>query len=230
MKDRKDSSVILLFLLWEAILYFTFLALDWSNTGGMTSNVMKYAAILSCLIYTLYLSVKTKKKTTAILACALFFTAISDSILLFTDYFIAGIIFFIIVQSFHFYRIALIKQLTVQQFIKRIVLRVLIAVLFSVFFFLQDNFLLVGSIYAANLAGNFVEAVSGYKKYRTTSFALLSIGFFLFILCDINVLLYNLPEYSNAFSAIVIWFFYLPSQILLLLSETVRFDDKYIDS
>lgn len=51
------------------------------------------------------------------------------------------------------------------------------------------------------------------------------IGLFLLLLCDIHVALYNLPEFSHRFwrtwqgiSQMAMWFFYLPSQVLITLA------------
>ncbi|MCR5330365.1 MAG: hypothetical protein K6E62_04155 [Lachnospiraceae bacterium] len=62
------------------------------------------------------------------------------------------------------------------------------------------------------------------------------VGMILFLLCDINVLLYNLGDYVsidaplyNSLSAAapyLIWVFYLPSQVLIVLSNLRRQNDR----
>jgi len=49
------------------------------------------------------------------------------------------------------------------------------------------------------------------------------IGLVFFVLCDINVLLFNIPRYVGVFPSLArvypfIWIFYLPAQLLLALS------------
>ena len=52
--------------------------------------------------------------------------------------------------------------------------------------------------------------------------ALVLTGLLLFSLCDVNVLLFNLPNYINveipSWTFYLIWFFYIPAQVLLAIS------------
>jgi len=79
------------------------------------------------------------------------------------------------------------------------------------------------SLFVVNIAVNF--RFFGNEKTRLPKLnrVLVLTGLVLFVLCDINVLLINLPRYFGAPQWLssffpLIWVFYLPSQILLAVS------------
>lgn len=70
-------------------------------------------------------------------------------------------------------------------------------------------------IYFSNLCINAAGAFA-LKKH------LFAIGLVLFILCDLCVGAYNLAlyfDYTLNFAQVGMWFFYLPSQVLIVLSQ-----------
>ena len=78
--------------------------------------------------------------------------------------------------------------------------------------------LLYGALFAVNI---FVNAKARRPKIN---YILVMVGLIFFALCDVNVMLFNLQQYTGAsfeFPAAfaLIWIFYLPSQVLLAISS-----------
>jgi len=84
---------------------------------------------------------------------------------------------------------------------------------------------LYASLFIANIIINFIVFRMENHKTRLPKVnrCLVLAGLVLFALCDINVLLFNLPRYFNAPYGLrmvfpLIWVFYLPAQVLLAVS------------
>lgn len=184
-------------------------------------NLIKYSSILFCLLAAGILTVQTKNNTAVFLTAAFLFTAVSDYILIFMNAFTLGVCTFFLAQSIHFCRIGRLKEWKKSKFIMMILFRAGIAVFLIFLFSFQDAILIIGVFYAVNLVGNLVESMSGSIRMKKQSLTVLSVGFFLFLLCDMNVALYNLNAITSARVASIIWLFYLPSQVLLVWSEIV---------
>ena len=75
-------------------------------------------------------------------------------------------------------------------------------------------------LYAVCFTFSLFGAAKSFKAYCFPNNYLMVLGMTLFMLCDINVLLYNIDTFASTrwiFSNLI-WVFYLPSQILLALS------------
>ena len=92
-----------------------------------------------------------------------------------------------------------------------------------------DGLLLVSIFYFICIVTNTISAVkAAWSLPRNRSNVLFAMGMVLFLLCDINVGLFNLsgfivmPDglatFANSVSAILMWTFYAPSQLLITLS------------
>ena len=93
--------------------------------------------------------------------------------------------------------------------------------------------LLYGISFVWNVGLLFLKAVNNRALLKSGGFTfphpiVFLIGLILFLLCDINVLLFNLSSYINVSSqmyavlqiasTVLMWAFYLPSQVLIVLS------------
>jgi hypothetical protein len=74
-------------------------------------------------------------------------------------------------------------------------------------------------------AALFIASITANVRYRKSlpNAPLVLTGLVLFALCDIGVLLYNIPRYAGGYAVLArvypfIWLFYLPAQSLLALS------------
>lgn len=223
MKKIIKEKYFYFILIIEVILYITFLILDLNN---IDSSIIKYLIILLNfifgLIYFTFILDKEKRKNKIPLILSLFFTIFSDYFLLINknyDLFIYGVSIFIIVQTCYFIFNIIINSLNVKEIIINIIIRIVLSIisLIVVFYLFNDLFSLLNAlviIYFINLLINFLTSLTYIK--RNFSNIYLSIGFLLFILCDLNVGLYNLN--GSYISGILMWAFYVPSQYFLLMS------------
>lgn len=208
MNSRRLTSA---FLGAEGAIYALFLALDLTGRGGLTIP-FKYGGILLCLGYALLCA---SKGGDWLAPAALALTAGADWFLLVRgSRLILGVGLFLCVQTVYLLRLrragagsgcmlrsglALAAGLAVYALGMASPLNLLAALYFSQ--------LLSNTALAWTLKG---------KRWRT--FAL---GLTLFIGCDLCVGLFNtLPQGSPLYPAALVgmWFFYLPSQVLIALS------------
>ncbi len=228
----KDKTLIF-YLTIEIFLYLSFLSIDiFFNEFNEVSSLLKYFSIILNLIYLIFITIISYTKERLILVLAFIFTLISDYFLLFkTDYnsFLIGLIFFNIVQLIYFFKYQYLN-FNKMKFLISMILRIIFIVIgiLIIYFLLPTLFSLLNIsayIYFINLFFNFLDPLINNIKIKKN--IILSLGFLLFIFCDINVGIVNLFN-ANIIFSILMWFFYLPSQILLFYS--VYMDDKHIEN
>ncbi len=196
----------------------------------------------------------TKKKDSVkidilLLQTALFFTLISDLFILVLDYYFYGVLTFILVQQLYSIRLAIknatlnlkiikpgrsksgsssfifyLKRLLFQSVISGIILLVLL------FYKVPSDRLLIASVfYFICILSNTFSAIRVTFRDRSSRNNLLyGLGMLLFLLCDINVGLFNLSGFIALpkdiysviyfYSSILMWAFYAPAQVLIALS------------
>lgn len=231
------------FLILQVVLYIWFLVLDITDGNILLSNRLKYITVILCLLYVLLLWRKEKEnKAIYLLWFALLFTAVSDLILLFmTDiYYVLGVITFIVAQQLHGLRLIYLKQESVQeikhglipQWSKIVMIQLLITLMICML--LQwmkvsiDPLIIVTAFYFVSLCTNVLHSVSLVSIKKTGQILLYASGLILFLLCDISVGIFNLSSFISlttpiydllySVSAVLMWFFYAPSQTLISLS------------
>jgi hypothetical protein len=204
------------------IIYISFLYMDISNIGVHISNVLKFISIILAFI----ISILGKKNSLSykdihLLQIGLFITIFADLFLLILDsHYILGMILFSIVQIIYSFRYDFRN-------VKPIIRNFIIIFLgLSLFYLILNRFinidfiLIVGVFYAICLlisVGNAIKAYK-YKLFPKPNRQMILIGMILFLLCDINVALYNITREFVNISSVSMWLFYLPSQVLLALS------------
>lgn len=190
-----------LFIISESLIYLAFIIMDLQS---IDSTYVKYSGIVLCLIYAIY----NRKKLQSL---AMAFTLIADFFLLVLNkYYEIGLISFIIVQLIYFYFLGNIKNAYFKVFLLirgfLIIFCSLILPLFNLMTLLNELVL----IYFINLLLNALQAwLSGNKT--------LAIGLTLFVCCDICVGLHNINA-AYTIATFLMWIFYLPSQVLIVLS------------
>ena len=191
------------FMFTELIIYLCFLAGD---LFGFDTSLIKYAGIVLCFGRAVY-------KKNRVIALAFGLTLIADSFLLLLDrYYIAGVCFFVLVQMTYLY------FLYQKKCDPHLILRCLVfaAGMILLITSRQTNALYVVTLfYFINLLGNALSSFSNSKL------RMMSLGFVLFICCDICVGLNNLlsPGILHRIINFSMWFFYLPSQVLICLGS-----------
>ena len=218
---KLDKILFYAFIVAEVIIYLTFLFADSLNSFDTT--YLKYSGIIVCFIFSIIFTVlKRRKVWDYFMPIALAFTLISDYFLLVqTEYdkFIYGLITFIFVQIF--YALYLLKDESDNKrkaFLYVFAFRIIIIVIaYSLGFTVYKDYSLeiLAGAYFINLIINFIECF--LLKNKEKAYLIMSLGFFLFIMCDINVGLYNVDinGVNKEIPNFLMWFFYLPSQVIL---------------
>lgn len=223
MKETNYKIPILrIMLVIIAILYISFLYIDITDVKiFISSDGIKYICIILCFIISLLIGDDClSRRDRHLLRLGLFFTVIADLFLLVYSYHTLGVSIFCIAQTFHSIRYDNEKAYTI---IKKnlLILFVIITIYLIVNSFIIDiEFLFtVAFFYAILLVVNVIKAIRAcrYNLFPSPNKYMIAWGMVLFLLCDINVALFNIIE-NNSIPFILIWFFYLPSQVLLALS------------
>lgn len=223
----QSNKITKLFIIIQIILYVAFLYLDVIGGYHIISSYIKYIFIILCFIYSLTNYNRNNRNKSWCIILGLGFTLIADYFLLLLGYnFEYGIVAFIIVQQIYgsMLGLKLFKRLLIQMSITFLITLILyyldanieIAVVLSIFYFTS---ILINTYIAIKIS-------MIYKENRSS--ALFALGMILFVLCDINVGMFNLSTYLNLSAAVAIpiikisslfmWFFYAPSQALIGLS------------
>lgn len=230
--------LILICILYTVILYFDF----FSTELFASSNLVKLASIMLCFS----LSILTgkdylNKGDKHLLQSGLFITMVADFLLLLTDYFTLGVGIFSIVHILYIIRYERNKSklfLIRMIFFLLIILGIYLAVKFLI---IEIKLLFVAALfYAVALIISVIKAIKSYRHklfpYPNKNF--IALGMVLFLLCDINVGIFNITILTNNpsditsllynISGLLMWFFYLPSQVLLSLSgyDFLRYSKK----
>ena len=212
---RKNRPVFALLVLQTA-LYVYFLAAD-LFFDGVYSTQAKYLSILLCpaVAYLLSRSVADKRDSTLLIA-ALSFTCAADAFLLLLNKPVPGLIIFCVVHLIYIRRYR--KQLS---YPAAATAGFLIAGCFAANALLRDFPLsqALGCVYGLLLLSASLSAFTAPLPEINRRFIV--IGMSLFLLCDMHVALFNTLPAGNPyypFAAFLMWFLYLPAQVLLALS------------
>lgn len=199
----------------------------------ISSHIIKFITIILTFTISLLLGeYALDGKSMLLLQLGLFITIFADVfLLLLNKNYILGVGLFCIVQISYSIRYDFCKaKLTIKNFI------VIFSILFIIYLITEVDFLiLIVLYYIMCLLTSTIRGVKlcVKKKYPSPNRQIIALGMILFLLCDINVGLYNIMKYMGSTGkyinisdgsfynviSISIWLFYLPSQILLCISE-----------
>lgn len=243
--------VTAVFFALEAALYCGFMALDIAGGHSGISGGLKFAAIMGCMIAAYVYAVFEGTRTARLTAAALTFTVYSDSRLLFSDNYLFGVLSFCVVQTLYLVMLAYeyggtkkrgsspIRIIAVSLAIRAVLAA---AAGFALRSLAGEDALLIGftAFYGISFVGNIIFAAAVAAGTRHTEErrggglrpGLFLAGLIVFALCDFNVLLYNLPAYIDISSEVLLfllrfagdfmWMFYLPSQVMIVMSGRGR--------
>lgn len=167
-----------------------------------------------------------------LLQIGLIITLIADIFLLILDsHYILGLLLFSIVQLIYSFRYEFINLKSTIRNFTVIFLSLFIIYLIVNKLIIDLEFLyIMGLFYGLCLLNSVIKAAKAYRNrlFPKPNRHLILIGMILFLLCDINVGLYNILgsmairnrtlNIIYNISSISMWLFYLPSQVLLSLS------------
>lgn len=189
------------FIISESFLYILFIVLDLLK---INSSYIKYMGIILCFLFAL-----TNHKQPFVISTI--FTLIADFFLLIIDkYYEVGVLNFIVVQITYLYFLGNIDKGYFNMFLYIRGLFIIAAM--AILYFLHQLTLLNGlvAIYFINLVLNCIQAF--VLKQKT-----LALGLLLFVCCDVCVGLHNISS-SYTIATFLMWVFYLPSQVLIVLA------------
>lgn len=202
------------FLGLEAALYAIFMTLD--LTGG-SGGPVKYASIAVCLVFSVLFA---RRGGSRLMAAAMALTLGADTfLLLLNDWYGAGVALFCGVQALYLVRICRQNGGRSLWGLRLFLVTAAWAGLWALGLLSPLN--LLAAVYFANFLVNACQAFS-------LSMPLFAWGLWLFLLCDVCVGVHNQPElfpgWLAAFAQVGMWLFYLPGQVLLVLSDRKKED------
>lgn len=218
MKDKRDVDSVIMYsyIGVETLLYIIFVLQDLWN---VPSSVTKYLSICICVLAALYLMIE---KGEMLILGAMAFTLLADTFLLLLDeYYILGVLAFCVVQTLYAGR--LVSKSSGKSIVPRIVLFFVALVIINSFG-VMDMLTVACAWSFSQLVSNVMHAFLIRNKFKGGWHFV--IGLLLFLGCDTCVGLNNLMEYIPEFpfsgiiplAAFCMWIFYLPAQVLIVLS------------
>lgn len=241
MNNRQHlRNIRFLFLLIELVLYGTFLYVDIFEKGAFVASMyLKFASIILCFLMSLLLyGRKNVTKDIVLLRGALLFTVISDLYILILESYVFGLVTFSIVQLLYLIRL---HEWRKQQgrhvvawllLLRNLVVALTITGILIILRISLDGLMLISILYFVSIFFNTVDAIRIQNREPKKQYQLYAIGMVLFLLCDINVGLFNLSDFIliedvwfnklYEFASIAMWMFYLPAQVLISLSGINR--------
>lgn len=228
IKNHIKILIVKLVLFIELIIYCAFIYIDYSNNfKTVYSSALKYFGILLCLFLSILIGNNGHDKMDTIsLRLAILLTALADLCMIILGLNELGIMIFCLVQITYIirHRRAIWQRGNLSFLVVTTIVIILIVIFFINNLLIEDLgyegikkvTVIIGSIYAVILL---YSVYTGWKTlkgnfYPMYSRYLVAIGITLFLLCDINVALSVILKDLS----ILIWIFYLPSQVLLVLS------------
>ena len=216
-----DIYITAVFILAEAILYMIFMWIDW--TSEIDTTYYKFISICLCLSFAIYSAFSLQAEGIFTLI-ALAFTVASDLFMLVLDkHYTLAVCLFIPVQLLYWLRIRIsTKKPCYMSIIARfcMILAILIAL------YAMDGLELLTAMTAIYFSMLLCNAIESCFYAKSLDKLLFCIGLWLFVLCDVCVGLFNIgdvlgvslsPEFFYTVS-VLMWGFYLPSQVLIVTS------------
>lgn len=235
-------TIEVLFVFVQILLFGYFLTLDFTNSNIDLSNKIKFCIIILCFCYAAFFIRGAGRSIILCLQAGLFFTVISDLFILMMNSYYYGVLTFILVQQLYGIRLLLAQRSDTKEKIDsalfrswgiRIILQASIACVGCIILYrlgvVLESLLLATIFYFVCILTNVITSVKlAFHKPQRKGNIIFAIGMFLFLLCDINVGLFNLSGYITmpenlyhtiySFSSILMWTFYAPAQVLIALS------------
>ena len=172
----------------------------------------KFAFIVVCFAIALFsYPFCCDKKNWIWLVFAMAFTVGADYFLVIENWHLSGVLVFCGAHICYISRVLKPSH-------KLNIFRVLV-IIAAIWLFRRESLTVLAGLYATLFITNIVL----HAKFCKINKPLVLMGLVLFLLCDINVALFNLPRHFDisftfAWAFPLIWIFYLPSQLLLSVS------------
>ena len=236
-KGKPNSLLLKVMVALILILYILFLYMDFYNVRWLiSSNYIKYLCILLCFFLSIVSNKNSildiaKHRDIFLLRLALFITVMADLCLLIIDFYVVGVFLFSLVQITYSVRYSTKKLKTTLLYFFITFQCVVLTYLITILFIAEINILIpISLFYFICLITSVSKAIKAFKNnlYPSPNKYMVVIGMVLFLLCDLCVALSNLTSTAyfiirfQQISWLLIWVFYLPSQLLLALSGSSK--------
>lgn len=228
------AKVIKTLIVIILILYFVFLCMDLFVVKFLiSSDTLKFLSIILVVFISLIIGENSLSPRDAfLLKIGLLFTVMADVLLLLLNsHYRVGIALFCIVQILYNIRYRQKNaKVTIRNFSIIFISLFFIYIFIDKFIIKIDFLIIIAIFYAICLLSSTYKAMNlaKFRVFPNLNSKMIALAMILFLLCDINVALFNIIKtisISNRFtillsniSSISMWFFYLPSQLLLALS------------
>lgn len=204
-------------IVWIFI-YAGFIFLDIFFPGWFATSLLKYMGIFLCVVYAY-----TKYNSDLMLTFALLLTFVADTILVWTDWTVAGVYVFCFAQFMHLLRLSKARLEYIFAWAAIVSVAFAIAVIQGC-----EPIYAISSIYAIILTSNLYLATHRFRHRKTDFKARCAFyGFIAFICCDICVATRFLALDGYITTSVIpivgflVWLFYYPSQVLIANSSTM---------
>jgi hypothetical protein len=216
--EKINKFLTLGFIIVELLIYISFMIMDVFNFGDTV--VIKYLSICLIIIF-LMISLFVNKKIKWCYFIGLIFTLIADTFLLLLDsHYYLGLLSFNIVQTLYFLPL---KERIGKWFNIQLLARGIIFILCGILALTTSN---IDVFLSASYITFFILNIITISLIKNKGdLKLLLIGLIIFLMCDLSVGLYNLSYYFDIpynvdkvlsiISENLMWFFYLPSQVII---------------
>ncbi|WMJ88575.1 lysoplasmalogenase family protein [Anaerocolumna sp. MB42-C2] len=242
-KTGGKKRMVIMYILIQILIYISFMTIDITESSFyITSSFLKFSGILLCFIFTyLFYTHSCDRKDISILRGALFFTVISDLFILILDYYIVGLVTFCIVQSLYLIRLGLWNKklkgtdagsLILKNFIRNFVITIIALLILTVVRIKLEGMIIISCFYFISILFNVIDSILLTVRAKDKNKVIFAVSMMLFILCDINVGVFNLSDFIcinskwfallYSFSTIAMWMFYLPAQVGISLSGQMK--------
>ena len=226
MKRFPDTRIFI-FVCLNAVLYIFIVVLDAMNAvhritpaQGLLCDILKYSAIISCLVICLIAFSRSRERTPLIQSIVFCVTLGADLFLLFTPYFVTGVFIFL---GAHLCALIRYKpRWALPAGVSAAAVFALVMYFAPRVLHLNAELTLFAAVclaYAVLIVSVTVSTFHAPQPRVNTLFS--RVGMCLFLACDVNVALFNaMPAGHPAHTAsiVLMWLFYLPAQTLLALS------------
>jgi hypothetical protein len=220
-REKLKVFVRAFFVGFSAAIYCAFLILDSVGLYHVSATV-KYLGIIACFVFACAFSLLGGGKN-FLVPVALALTLVADLFLLVLGkYYEVGVAVFIMAQSTYFAHLCVMRGKAKLS----IILRLSVIVALELIIAVAGIFSVLNALCAAYftmLCFNLIDSALLINKESRA--VLLTVGFALFILCDVCVGLNNLLPPLSALAPLVsygMWLFYFPSQTLLAMTASVN--------
>ena len=223
-KNTKDKGIITAYLILEIINFIAIMILQVvQGTEDIPLQLdVKYLAIVINTIVTLVFFIKygiKQKSWDNMLAITIFATFVADYFMTLRSILIPGLALFFVVQIL----ILIFLKPTIKSIFFRVILYLIIFGL-SLIALKPTVLIIAGLLYISLVFGNLIFSWVNYVKEKTAPNLMMAWGMTLFFGCDLSIVIRNLVTTGmiHTFVAFIVWVFYVPAQVLIVLSYIYR--------